>query len=222
MYIDYAIIDTDISETEARETIKHIIEHNCVNSISLPYYFIKLAKPYIGNGLDFACFIDYPLGISDLKTRCSAVDQSIRAGFNTIDVCMPQNLAANRKYDKIREDIRSIIDIVGDQQINIRYILEYRKFDHHCLKKICEIFEALNIKYVFPSSGYFLDDLADNILASIFLYKNSKDLKIISTGNIWQTKHFETLIKSGLFGLRTTSMHTLENFLKFNLSRQKE
>lgn len=222
MYIDFAIIDTDISETSAKDTIKNIIDHNCVNSITTPFYFIKLVKPYIGNGLDFSCFIDYPLGISDTKTRCSAVDQAIKAGFNSLDICMPQNLASNRKYDKIREDIKSITDIIGDQSINIRYILEYRKFDHHCLKKICEIFEILNIKYVFPSSGYFLDDLADNILASIFLYKNSKDLKIISTGNIWQTKHFETLSKSGLFGLRTTSIHTLENFLKFNLSKQKE
>lgn len=222
MYIDYAIIDTDISEATAKDNIKTIIDYNCVNSITVPFYFIKLIKPYIGRGLDFSCFVDYPLGISDTKTRCSAVDQAIKAGFNSLDICMPQNLAANRKYDKIREDIKSITDIVGDQQINIRYILEYRKFDHHCLKKICEIFETLNIKYVFPSSGYFLDDLADNILASIFLYKNSKELKIISTGNIWQTKHFETLVKSGLFGFRTTSMPTLENFLKFNLSRQKE
>ena len=72
------------------------------------------------------------------------------------------------------------------------------------------------------SSGYFLDNLADNILASIFLHNNSKDIKIIATGNIWQDKHFETLIKSGLFGFRTFSIHTLENFLRFNLSQQKE
>ena len=223
MYIDFAIIDTDINENKARDLFKYIIEHNFVNSITVPFYFIKLVKPFINNGLDFSCFIDYPLGISDSKTRYSAADQAIKAGFNTLDICMPQNLAANRKYDKIRDDIKGILDIVSaNHNINTRYILEYRKFDHYCLKKICEIFESLGIKYVFPSSGYFIDDLADTILASIFLHKNSKDLKIISTGNIWQDKHFDTLIKTGLFGLRTTSIHTLENFLKFNLSRQKE
>lgn len=226
MYIDFAIIDTDTTEEDARNIIKSIIDRNIVNSITVPYYFVKLIKAFISNdsnnGLDFSCLIDYPLGISDQKTRYTAVENAVKAGFNTLDISMPQNLAANRKYDKIRDDIRGILDLTHDKNINIRYILEYRKFDHHCLKKICEIFETLNIKYVFPSSGYFLDELADNILASIFLYKNSKDLKIISTGNIWQNKHFETLIKSGLFGLRTTSFHTLENFLKFNLSRQKE
>jgi deoxyribose-phosphate aldolase len=222
MYIDFAIIDTDVNETKAKDLLKHITDNNLVNSITIPYYFIKLIKPYINNGCDFSCFIDYPLGISDSKTRCSAADRAIKAGFNTLDIAMPQNLAANRKYDKIREDIKAITEISQDSNINIRYILEYRKFDHFCLKKACEIFENMGIKYVFPSSGYFIDNLADNILASVFLHTNSKDLNIISTGNLWQNKHFDTIIKSGLFGFRTTSIHTLENFLRFNLSQQKE
>jgi deoxyribose-phosphate aldolase len=221
MYIDFSIIDTDITDSQAKDIIKYVIENNCINSITTPYYFHKLIKPYINNGLDFSCFVDYPLGISDFKSRIFCADQAIKAGFNTLDICIPQNLTSNRKYDKIREDITSILEISKDKNINIRYILEYRKFDHFCLKKICEIFENLGIKYVFPSSGYFLDNLADNILASIFLYNNSKDLKIISTGNIWTDKHFETISKSGLFGLRTTSVHTLQNFSKFNLSQQK-
>lgn len=222
MYIDFALIDTETNEAEARDVIKKVIDHNSVNSITVPFYFAKLIKPFINNGLDFSCLIDYPLGISDPKTRICAVKEAIDVNFNTIDVSMPQNLAANRKYDKIREDINSIVEIAKDKNVNIRYILEYRKFDHFCLKKICEIFENLGVKYVFPSTSYFLDNLADNILASIFLYNNSKDLKIICTGNVWTDKHFDTMIKSGLFGFRTTSTHTLNNFIKFNLTKQKK
>ena len=222
MYIDFAFIDTEINESQAKETIKFIIDNGYVNSITVPIYFTKIIKPYINNGLDFSCLIDYPLGISDTKTRACAIKETIKLGFNTIDISMPQNLAANRKYDKIREDITIINDISSENKTNIRYILEYRKFDHHCLKKICEIFENMNIEYVFPSSGYFLDNISDNILASIFLYKNSKDLKIISTGNIWLDKHFESLINSGLFGFRTSYVPTLQKFVKFNFERQKE
>lgn len=222
MYIDFAIIDTDTAENSAKDTIKYIIDNSLVNSITVPHYFSKLVKPYLATGLDFSCFIDFPLGISDSKTRITAADQAIKSGFNTIDISMPQNLAANRKYDKIRDDIKSISDLKINDNINIRYVLEYRKFDHYCLKKICEIFDNLGIKYIFPSTGYFIDNLADNILAAIFLYNNSKDLKIICTGNMWQDKHFETIIKSGLFGFRTSSIYTIENFLKFNLSRHKQ
>lgn len=220
MYIDFIILDTDIKDDEARDTIKHIIDNSLVNSITVPFYFNKLVKPFMQNGLDFSCLIDFPLGISDNKTRLFSVTQAVKSGFNTIDITMPQNLAANRKYDKIRDDIKAICDLRSESTFNIRYILEYRKFDHHCLKKICEIFESFGIQYIFPSSGYFIDNMADNILASIFLYQNSKELKIISTGNAWQDKHFETLSNSGLFGFRTSSTYTLDNFVKFNLSRK--
>lgn len=222
MYIDYAIIDTDLNEEDTKNAIKYIIDNNLVNSITVPFYYSKIIKPYINNGLDFSCFIDFPLGISDPKSRLLAASQAIKSGFNTLDISMPQNLVTNRKYDKIRDDIKSVCDLKIESNINIRYILEYRKFDHYCLKKMCEIFENFGIKYIFPSSGYFLDNIADNILASIFLYKNSKELKIISTGNIWQDKHFETLLNSGLFGFRTSSICNLENFNKFKLSKPKQ
>lgn len=224
MYIDFAFINTDTNEVTVKEDIKQILSLNCVNSITLPYYLIRAAKSLLLDykNIDLSCLIDYPLGISDLKTRVFAMDQAIKMGANTIDIVMPQNLATNRKYDKIREDVKNCIDLSIENNIKIRYILEYRMFDHSCLKKLCEIFENHNMRCVFPSSGYFLDNLADNILASVFLHQNSKDLNIICSGNIWLDKHFDTIKKSGLFGLRTTSIHSLANFVKFNLSHPKE
>lgn len=223
MFIDFAIIDTDINEVSAKDTIKHIADLGLADSITVPHFFIKPAKHFIANkNIRLSSFIDFPLGISDSVGRASSIKNTIASGVDAIDICMPQNLAANRKYSKIREDIQTTIAIkdAANLSVDIRYILEYRKFDHYCLKKICEIFDSFGIQYVFPSTGYFIDNLADNILASIFLYQNSKDIKVISTGNAWQDKHFETLIKSGLYGFRTSSIHALKNFSKFNLERQ--
>lgn len=215
MHIDFALIDTDLADNDAKKIIEEIIQYP-ISSITVPHYLVKSIKNLIPNSISLSCLIDYPLGISDLKTRSSAIEQAIKAGANSVDIAMPQNLAANRKYDKIREDIKLAKEYCDANNVEIKYILEYRIFDHHCLKKICEIFESYQIKYVYPSTGFFLDNLADNILACIFLYQNSKDLNIISTGNLWTDKHFETILKSGLFGFRTTSIHSLKNFISFN------
>ena len=83
------------------------------------------------------------------------------------------------------------------------------------LKKICDICEEYKITHIYPSTNYFIDNLADNILASIFLHQNSKDINILCTGNIWTDKHFETILKSGLFGFRTNAIHSLKNFIRF-------
>jgi len=217
MYIDFAINDTSVSEAEAKEIFSHVTKYP-INSVTVPHYLIKSAKSLINSNISISCFVDYPLGVSDLKTRKFAVEQAQKAGINSVDITMPQNLAANRKYDKIREDIKNINEFCSENSIQIKYILEYRSFDHHCLKKICEIFDDFNIQYAYPSTNYFLDNLADNILASIFLHQNSKNLNVICTGNLWTEKHFETIKKSGLFGFRTTSVHSLANFMQFNSS----
>lgn len=220
MYIDFIINSTDINEAETKALVAEAIKYP-INSITVPYYLIKPLKSIISNSskkIDICALIDYPLGISDIKTRYFAIEQAEKCGINGIDISMPQNLAANRKYEKIREDIKSLIELTNKSSLTIKYILEYRFFDHHCLKKICEIFDDFGIKYVYPSTGYFIDNLADNILASIFLHQNSKDLNVISTGNMWHTKHFETIKKSGLFGFRTSSIHSLKNFMDFNSS----
>jgi deoxyribose-phosphate aldolase len=220
MYIDFAIINTEISESEAK-TILQEIKNYTVNSITVPYYLIKSFKNLIPTDNKLSCLIDYPLGIADIKSRRYSIEQANAAGACTVDISMPQNLAANRKYDKIREDIKVCSEYCNEKNIEMRYILEYRVFDHYCLKKICEIFDNNNIKFIYPSSGYFIDNLADNILASIFLHQNSKDLNVLCTGNMWCDKHFETMIKSGLFGFRTSSINSLKNFVAFNSSLKK-
>lgn len=214
MYIDFAIINTDLNEKDAKEIIKEVIDYG-INSITTPYYLIKPCKNLINPNIhDLSCLIDFPLGISDIKTRICAVEQCLLAGANSIDIVMPQNLATNRKYDKIREDVKNIKCICQDK-VKIRYILEYRTFDHRCLKKICEIFDDMNIVYVFPSTGYFLDNLADNLIACSFLHQNSKELNVMSSGDTWLEKHFDIIYRSGITGLRTFSPHIVKNFRHF-------
>jgi len=224
MYIDYIINDVAITEVETKQNLEHILgpdyKTNLVNSITAPVFLIKSIKNFLKEknlerDISLSCLIDYPMGISDIKTRQSSVIYAIGLGANCIDVVMPQNLAANRKYDKIREDIKQIKEVCENQDIKIRYILEYRMFDHHCLKKICEIFDDFGIKYCFPSTGFFLDNISDNIIASIFLYKNSKNINIISSGQLWNKDQFKTIIKSGIYGFRTNSHFVCKDFFSF-------
>lgn len=222
MIIDFAINDIEITDSSAKDLVKEILLYN-INSITAPYYLIKSIRSVIGDSpIDLSCFIDYPLGISDLKTRLCAIQQGHKYGANCIDISMPQNLASNRKYDRIRDDVKSCADYCNENNLKIRYILEYRMFDHHCLKKICEILESNNILYIYPSTNYFLDNLADNILASIFLHQNSKNINVLCTGNMWTDKHFETLRKSGLKGFRTNYISSLKNFSIFNSSHKEK
>jgi len=218
MHIDYQIADIDITDAEVKELVKEIISLNRLSTITVPYYLIKVVRSVMDSkDILLSCAIDYPLGISDSKTRLTAIEQAAKIGANLVDIVMPQNLASNRKYDKIREDLKLTTELCKNNNIEPRYLLEYRVFDHHCLKKICEILDDFNIKQIFPSTGYFIDNLADNIIAASFLHQNSKNLEIYCSGNIWSEKHFELLNKASVFGIRISSIHILKKFLSHNL-----
>lgn len=221
MYVNFALTDIDINEKEAKDLIKQAVKYK-VDGITVPFFLVRKCKYLVDTDvLDYSCLIDYPLGISDLKTRAFAVEQAILAGVNTIDISMPQNIAANRLYSKIREDVKVIKETCLEKKIKIRYILEYRVFDHRCLKKICEIFDENNIGFAFPSSGYFLDNIADNLIASAFLHQNSKEINVIASGNVWRDHHFEILLRSGMYGFRTSSISAIVAFRKFLNSTTK-
>lgn len=217
MYIDFIFNDTSFTDAEVKTMAHQILDLKIINSITCAYHAIKPIKAVLQDAeVGISCLIDYPLGISDLKTRQTAIQQAADIGCNYIDIVMPQIITSNRKYDKVREDVKTISELCITQQITPRYILEYRTFDQHCLKKMCEIFDGFNINFCFPSTNYFIDNLSDNILASVFLYQNSKNVHIIATGNAWTSTHFEILLKSGLFGFRTNQLESLKNFKKFD------
>jgi len=217
MYIDFIFNDTSFTDTEIKNNTQKILDLKIINSITCCYHAIKPIKSVLQDvSVGISCLIDYPLGISDSKTRQTAIEQAGNMGCKYIDIVMTQIITSYRKYDKVREDVKITSEICTTQQITPRYILEYRTFDQHCLKKLCEIFDDFNINFCFPSTNYFIDNLSDNILASVFLYQNSKNVHIISTGNAWTSTHFEILLKSGLFGFRTNQIESLKNFQKFD------
>jgi deoxyribose-phosphate aldolase len=216
MHIDFAIIDTDKNEAEIKALVGGVLSESLkIKSIACSYFYLKSIKSLIGDkDVKLSCLIDFPIGISDSKTRRMAVEQAHKAGASIIDIVMPQNLASNRKYDKIREDLKIITEYSLANNIQLRYVLEYRTFDHHCLKKLCEILDTFNIRDVFPSTGYFLDNLADNLIASVFLHENSKDINIYCTGNAWTDHHFSIIEKTGLYGIRVFSPFALKSLSK--------
>lgn len=210
MKIDFAIIHNDKNETEIRDSLNQIIKYpGVISSITCPVFYTKSCKSITKGSIPISCLIDYPLGIADLKTRLFAVEQAHAAGAQAVDISMPQNLAANRKYDKIRDDVQTITEYCRSVGMEPRYILEYRIFNHTCLKKICEIFDTNNISQIFTSSMFFIDDLADNLIASVFLHENSKNLHVYTTGNMWTKKHFDLAYKAGIYGARVSSVRSL-------------
>jgi deoxyribose-phosphate aldolase len=130
---------------------------------------------------------------------------------NYIDIVIPSNYLTNRKYDKIREDIKYQKEICQ----NVRYILEYRAYDHQYLKKMAEILVDNDLKTVCISTGYAVDVLSDSLIASQFLTSQVAGLNTIITANCWNPRHFDLVLKNKIENIRFSSVFALESFIKY-------
>jgi deoxyribose-phosphate aldolase len=206
--IEFAYFDTASNENEVKEIFNQVGKYK-INTISILPFYIKLIKGIIDN-TTIASPIDYPCGILDTKSRVSATEFAIKSGAQIVDIVVPSHYLSNRKYDKFRDDIKNIKAITDHYQVSLRYILEYRVYSYDLLYRICQILLDFNINTVLPSTGFGLDDIADNIIAAALINKKLPNLNIICNGNIWNNKHIDLIEKAKLPAIRLNSVSSLE------------
>lgn len=221
MIIEYAFYDTASNELETKETIEKISKFH-IDTLSVLPFNLRLAKNVLQSSHNshtaLSCPIDYPLGILDAKSRNDSILFSIKNGVKIIDMVCPVYFLCNRKYDKFREDIKNSQNLCLEHNVSLRYILEYRVYSYDLLYKVSQILLDNGINTIYPSTGYMLDDISDNILASALINKKLPNINIISNGNFWTDAHAQLVKKANLFGIRVNSLNALEILYK-NISK---
>ena len=209
MITELSFYDTASSDDELKEIIKNI---NILNPDTICVFInhIKVIRNNISENIKISTPIDYPLGNSDTKTRLCAIDSAIKNGANIINLVAQPYYLCNRKYEKFRDDIKQAQDICTKNNVELRYILEYRIFTYELLYKVAQILLSNDIKTIYPSTGYLLDDINDNILACALINKKVPNINIISNGNIWNISQINNINKSKLFGIKVNSINALK------------
>ena len=213
MITEFSIYDLATSDEELKEIFKSISLLR-PNTVCVFLHHIKLAKNLLPGTIKISTPIDYPLGTSDTKTRLSLIETAIKQGVDIVNVVAQPYHLCNRKYEKFRDDIKQINELCQKSNIELRYILEYRIFTYELLYKIAQILLTNGIKTIYPSTGYLLDDINDNIIATVLINKKVP-INIISNGNVWNIDQINNINKSSLYGIKINSINAL-NLLQKN------
>jgi len=216
MHLEYACYDVTLKDSEVIEVLNKVIKFEPKTISVLPQH-VKICKNLSNVDIPISSPIDFPLGTIDLQSRLSISEMCIKNGASVLDVMCPSYSLSNRKYDKFREDIKTLQTICSHANTEIRYILEYRQFSYELLYKVAQILYDLNITTIYPASGYFIDDISDNILAAALINKKVPNIRIICNGNVWNNDHIKLVKNSKLYGLRVNSLNALNLLSKENI-----
>jgi len=213
MYIEYYTNHIEDKDIEIKKNIEKLCETVSVKNVIAPMHQSKVIKKNFPN-LNVGCFLDYPISNTETAQRKEAIKNALDNHIDYIAITIPSYYLTNRKYDKIREDIKQNLELLESNK-KLRYILEYRKFDHQILAKACEVLLSCGIDTIYPSSGFFIDSLDDNILACTYLHQKTS-IRTIINGNSWNKKHMSQIVKSGMYGLSLNNINSLSLFEKFS------
>lgn len=203
MQTEYLINTIDEKDIDIKNNIENIKKYN-VSSILAPVSQTKLIKK-IAENKKVGCLIDYPSSSADISRRQDLINDAIKIDVDYISIPIPFYYIINRKYDKFRDDIAKNLELCKSHEVDIRYILEYRKFDHMLLHKICEILMKCEVDLIYPSTGFFVDNIEDNIIACAYL-KEKTGIRTIVNGNIWQKSQADSLLKFNPYGFSSNSI----------------
>lgn len=211
-YIEYGYYDFDSSSTETKENITQAVHYNPSCISVLPQY-VKSVKKILPKekNIRLATVIDYPFGLSGHSEREAAVKNAITNGAESIEIICPNYALCNRKYDAFRLEIDCLRKICIDNQVDLKYTLEYKTFSSNLLYKIVEILYIKKIATIYSSSGFFSDDINDSLIVSSLLKKRNSDINVIATGRAWTASHFDLILSNEhIFAYKATNIHTLE------------
>ena len=212
MYIEYYINTIEDKDIDIKNSITNIIDnYKKPFSVAASIHHIKFIQKTYPN-IPCGAYVDYPLSHSDMSRRQDLIMDALKLRVNFINITIPFYSIINRKYDKFRDDIKKNIDLCGQAGVELRYCIEYRKFDHALLCKICEILIQGGVKTAYPSTGFFIDNLNDNIIACAYLNEKT-GINMIINGNLWHKDQMKDLVKIQPYGF---SSNNIFNFRLIN------
>lgn len=200
MYHDLSIHDRISTVDDVREGMFIAIKHG-LTSLSIYPFFLQQMKDFVLEGTILSCPVDFPYGLQDSVMRNHAVLSAIRKGANAIDLVANSHLLCNAKNSKFFDDVETSKKICDENKVLLRIMLEYRMFESKRLVKTGCGLKELGIEHVIPATGEGLDTWYDNLQISMEL-TDKCGLKVITNGNIWTEKQYQSIKDSGVFGVR--------------------
>jgi deoxyribose-phosphate aldolase len=216
MKLEYYINSIDEKDQIIKNNLDIAIQYGLDALVSSHNVIKSIKKNY---DTKLGVLIDYPISYNDILFRSKLIENSISIGIDFIVITVPFYLIVNRRYTKFREDINTNLEICKSANVDIRYMLEYRKFDHILLQKVCNVLKDCGINTIYPSTGLFLDNIDDNIIACSYL-KQKTGINTIINANIWTQKHVKALHKADATIVSTNQIESLYLLNKYNVSQK--
>ncbi|MCD6449909.1 MAG: deoxyribose-phosphate aldolase [Thermotogaceae bacterium] len=150
-----AIEHTNLKPTATPENIRKLCEeakeHNfygvCVNPV-----YVKLAKDELkGSNQKVVTVCGFPLGATPSQVKACEARRAVQDGADEVDMVINIGLLKAREYEKVYEDIKSVVEAAG---VPVKVIIEACYLTDEEKVAACVISKLAGAAYVKTSTGF--------------------------------------------------------------------
>lgn len=151
--IDHTILKPDATLEQVKKICDEAKEYGfasvCVNSYNVP--FVK--NELLGTDVKVCSVVGFPLGAMSSVSKVQEAKKAISDGANEIDMVINVGALKQGDYNIVKDDIKAVVDAVGDKGI-VKVIIETCLLTDKEKIKACEISKNVGAHFVKTSTGF--------------------------------------------------------------------
>ena len=208
--LEYGYYDVSANDIEVKENVAKAVKLS-VDVVSVLPSYLRATKNILKDSQTIlSTVIDYPFGLSSIESRRVETENALKAGAKIIELVAPNHALCNKKYDRFRKDINEQKALCDRHNAELRFIIDYRTYTEYMLYKITTMVAAHQIDTIYPSNNYMLDNIVDNLIASMMIAKKVPYVNVVVNGNAWNEKQLNLIQKTDIYAYKTNNILTLE------------
>ncbi len=150
-YVDHTLL----TQTATWEEIKQICDDGMAfgtASVCIPPSYVKQAKEYVGDKLAICTVIGFPNGYNTTAVKEFETKEALKEGASEIDMVINIGWLKDKKYDAIREEIKTLKAACGKNILKV--IIETCLLTDEEKVKMCQLVTEAGADFIKTSTGF--------------------------------------------------------------------
>jgi deoxyribose-phosphate aldolase len=152
--IDHSLLNPTLKVEDLEAGIALAIAFDVASVCILPYYMRRCCDLLSDSTVNASTTIGFPHGGHTTTLKVAEAQRAIADGCQELDMVVNISQVLSGRWDYVRNEIRSVIDVAHDSGKKVKVIFENCYLSDDLKIRLCEICGELSADWVKTSTGY--------------------------------------------------------------------
>ncbi len=202
-YFDHTILKAEATEEQVAKLCEEALTYDFASVCVNQYYTKFVAEKLKGSDVKVCTVVGFPLGMSDTRVKAFETKAAIEDGAEEVDMVINVGALKDKKYDYVREEIRTLKEVCGSK-IVLKVIIETCLLTDEEKKTACELSKEAGADFVKTSTGFSTGGAK---AADVELMRKTvgEETGVKASGGIHTAEEAQSMIDAGASRLGTSA-----------------